>query len=66
MKTEDFQFVWYLGAVQYANKNYQTAADVPTKVKKTCSERLGFSKSDQHSNENGGFSGFLVSGCCSR
>ena len=33
-------------------KIYQTAADVPKKVKKTCSERLGFSKSDQHSNEN--------------
>ena len=66
MKTEDFQFVWYLGAVQYANKNYQTAADVPTKVKKTCSERLAFSKSDKPSNENNGFSRFFVSGCCSR
>ena len=64
MNTEDFQFVWYLGAVQYANKNCQTAADVPTKVNKTCSERLAFSKSDKPSNENDGFSCFCVSGCC--
>jgi hypothetical protein len=64
MKMKDFQFVWYLAAVQYANKNYQTAADVPTKVKQTCSERLAFSKSDKPSNENARFSCFFVSGCC--
>ena len=55
MKTEDFQFVWYPSAVQYAHQIYQTAADIPTKVKKTCSENLTFSKSDKPSNENGGF-----------
>ena len=57
---------WYLGVVQYVHKIYQTAADVPKKVKKTCSERLVFSKSDQHSNEKEGFSCLFVSGCCSR
>ena len=66
MKTEDFQVSWYPGVVQYVHKIYQTAADVPKKVKNTCSERLVFSKSDQHSKENGGFSCFFVSGCCSR
>ena len=34
MKTEDFQFFWYPGVVQYVHKIYQTAADVPKKVKK--------------------------------
>ena len=62
MKTEDFQVFWYLGVVQYVRKIYQTAVDVPKKNKKTCSERLGFSKSDKPSNENGGFSGFWYPG----
>ncbi len=58
-KTNDFQFVWYPGVVQYVNKIYQTVADVPKQKQNTCSERLVFSKSDKHSNENLGFSGFL-------
>ena len=40
MKTEDFQVSWYPGVVQYVHKIYQTAADIPKKVKKTCSESV--------------------------
>ena len=32
MKTEDFQFFWHPGVVQYVRKIYQTAADVLKKV----------------------------------
>ena len=40
MKTEDFQVCWYPGVVQYVHKIYQTAADIPKKVPKTCSESV--------------------------
>ncbi len=47
-------------------KNYQTAAGVSNKVEITSRDSITFPKSDQHSNEHGGFSCFWVSGCCFR
>ncbi len=66
MKTEDFHFVWYPGVVTDVHKIYQTAPDIPKKVEQTSCDSLTFSKRDKPSNENGGFSCFFVTGCCSR
>ena len=55
VKTEHFQVSWYLGVVQYVHKIYQTAADVPKQNPQNMQRapRFFFSKTDQHSNENG-------------
>ena len=44
MKTEDFQVSWYPGVVQYVHKIYQTAADIPKKVKKHAARASVFLK----------------------